>query len=172
MQRSGQKKHHVPPCRANDRFDATALFIFTGHHLSGRPRFRKGIGNIRVKSGLPWRRREGLGKPSRPGREANGPKMISRMRPPCAVPLFAAGLRPHLYLALLVGKGLAPLPQFEPVCSASGLSTPHPCGNPVFRNAFLTRLRRGDCARRLSGTDSEYVCQCDPSAPLLLRYRS
>jgi hypothetical protein len=69
-------------------------------------------------------------------------------------------------LALLVGKGLASLPQFEPVRSAFGLSTPPPCGNPVFRNAFLMRLRRGDCARHLSSTDSENVCRCDPSAPL------
>jgi len=72
-----------------------------------------------------------------------------------------------MMVALLAGKGLSPLPQFEPVRSASGLSTPHPCGNPVFRNAFLMRLRRGDCARHLSSTDSCYVCQCDPPAPLL-----
>ena len=45
-------------------------------------------------------------------------------------------------LALLAGKGLSPLPQFEPVRSASSLSTPHPSGNPVFRNAFLMRLHR------------------------------
>jgi hypothetical protein len=55
----------------------------------------------------------------------------------------------------LTGKSRTTLPQFEPVRSATGLSTPHPCGNPVFRNAFLTRLRRGDCARHLSSTDSE-----------------
>jgi len=44
-------------------------------------------------------------------------------------------------------KGLATLPQFEPVRSAAGLSTPHPSRNPKgFRNAFLTRLRRRNCA--------------------------
>ncbi len=64
-------------------------------------------------------------------------------------------------------ESLATLPQFETVRSAPDLSTPHPCGNPVFRNAFLMRLRRGDCARHLSSTDSRYVCQCDTSAPLL-----
>jgi len=47
------------------------------------------------------------------------------------------------------------LPQFEPVRSASGLSTPHPSRNPKgFRNAFPTRLRRRTCARLLSRTDS------------------
>ena len=44
-------------------------------------------------------------------------------------------------------ESLATLPQFEPVRSASGLSTPHPSRNPKgFRNAFLTRLRRRNCA--------------------------
>jgi hypothetical protein len=50
---------------------------------------------------------------------------------------------------------------------ATGLSTPDPSGNLVLRNTFLTRLRRGDCAHHLSSTDSESVCQHDPSAPLL-----
>ena len=65
------------------------------------------------------------------------------------------------------------LPQFEPVRSASSLSTPHPSRNPKgFRNAFPTRLRRRTCARLLSRTDSR---ECWPIAIHLrrsfLRYR-
>ena len=74
-------------------------------------------------------------------------------------------------LLRLTGKSLATLPQFEPVRSASGLSTPHPSGNTLFRNAILTRLRRGDCARHLSSTDSRDGGPLMPLPRPVLRYR-
>jgi hypothetical protein len=63
----------------------------------------------------------------------------------------------------------ATLPQFEPVRSASGLSTPHPSRNPKgFRNAFPTRLRRRNCAPPPSQHRfARVLAHGDPSAPLL-----
>ena len=70
---------------------------------------------------------------------------------------------------MLAGKDLATLPPFEPVRSASGLSTPHPSRNPkCFRNAFPTRLRRRTCAPPPSQHRfARVLANGDPSAPLL-----
>jgi len=53
----------------------------------------------------------------------------------------------------LAGKRRSPLPRFETVRLATGLSTPHPCGTQVPQR-LLTRLRRRTCARLLPSTDS------------------
>ena len=51
---------------------------------------------------------------------------------------------------------------------ATGLSTPHPRGNPLFRNAFPTRLRRRNCAPPPSRHRfARVLANGDPSAPLL-----